>query len=438
MVKKRKGASKPSAASKEVVRASPELPSIQDDASEVFLDPCDVLEPEKEFVAEEIKSTPKPTWADDTAEMDYQASAQFTWSKFNLNQVKSPSSQLSFTEPIKIGDQVVANIDLDEVAVEASFWKSSIICIVLGTNPPFRVFEGFIKRIWGNLGVERIVRMHSGFTLVSFKDEATRNVILETGVIQFDRKPVILRPWTEDMDTARMVKSVPVWVRLNGLGLQYWGKKSLSALVSTIGKPIMADKVTLERSMIKYARVLVDVEIKEELPRTIAFVNEKKQLIEQPIEFEWLPTKCTACDMLGHSIANCNKGKPAMWKKNKQGDTRPAVENVAGKLETVFEKGNGVTKPAESNTETQNTVLQARNESADVSNLEDRGTIAEGTGAVKNASLPASNEQWLTPKRKGSKHVTRLQREAMTSNEYKALEDAEGVLVTDLRLLSNG
>ena len=30
--------------------------------------------------------------------------------------------------------------------------------------------------------------MHSGFTLVNFRDEATRDLILETGVIHFDKK----------------------------------------------------------------------------------------------------------------------------------------------------------------------------------------------------------------------------------------------------------
>uniref|UniRef100_A0A803QS59 Uncharacterized protein n=1 Tax=Cannabis sativa TaxID=3483 RepID=A0A803QS59_CANSA len=61
-------------------------------------------------------------------------------------------------------------------------------------------------------------------------------------------------------------------------------------------------------------------------PKTIAYVNEKKQLMEQPVEYEWLPSKCTACDMLGHSISNCNKGKPIIWKRNQQGSKNNAAE----------------------------------------------------------------------------------------------------------------
>ncbi|XP_060965228.1 uncharacterized protein LOC133034204 [Cannabis sativa] len=211
--------------------------------------------------------------------------------------------------PITIDEQP-APVENDEQPTPEIFLDSSenlegdpvddgpIILPNVRANPPFRVFEGFIKGIWGNLGVERIARMNSGFTLVSFRDAVTRDLLLETGVIHFDKKPVILRPWTADMDAERIVKSVPVCVRLNGLGLQYWGRNNLSALVSTIGKPIMVDKVTLSRTMIKYARVLVDIEISDCPPKTIAYINERKQLPEQTVEYEWLPSKCGACGLL--------------------------------------------------------------------------------------------------------------------------------------------
>uniref|UniRef100_A0A803QB93 DUF4283 domain-containing protein n=1 Tax=Cannabis sativa TaxID=3483 RepID=A0A803QB93_CANSA len=285
--KRRKGVLKSSLKSVTIPRVSPELPLIQEEEAsartEVFLDPCEELEPEwEEMEPGLVKSTPTVTsWADEVEAIDFQESVKVAWSKFKVNQVRTPSSQLNFTEPLKIGDQVVAKLDLEEVEVEASYWRSSIVCIFLEANPPFKVFEGFIKRIWENLGVERIVRMHYGFILASFKDEVTRDIILENEVIQFDKKLVVLRPWSEDMDTSQMIKSVPVWVR-----------------------------------------VLVDVEIKDEPPRSIAFVNEKNQLVEQQVEYEWLPTKCAACNLLGHNILNCNKEKPVAWMKKQHGDKR--------------------------------------------------------------------------------------------------------------------
>uniref|UniRef100_A0A803PDR7 DUF4283 domain-containing protein n=1 Tax=Cannabis sativa TaxID=3483 RepID=A0A803PDR7_CANSA len=161
--------------------------------------------------------------------------------------------------------------------------------------------------------------MNFGFTFVSFKDEVTRDVILEIGVIHFNKKSVVLRHCSKDIDTTQMVKSILVWIRLNELGLQYWGKKNLSALVSTIGKPIMVDKVNLERSMIKFARVLVDVEFSDDPLKIIAYANERKQLVEQQVEYEWLLSKCVAYALLGHTVENCNKGTLVVWKIKQSG-----------------------------------------------------------------------------------------------------------------------
>ncbi|XP_062112634.1 uncharacterized protein LOC133823801 [Humulus lupulus] len=104
-----------------------------------------------------------------------------------------------------------------------------------------------------------------------------------------------------------MIRSVPLWIRLQDLGLQYWGSKCLSALVSTLGKPIMVDKFTRERSRVQFARVMVEMEINDNPPRTIQFLNEHGQLVEQGVEYEWLPVKCKTCAGYGHSMADCRK-----------------------------------------------------------------------------------------------------------------------------------
>ncbi|XP_062089269.1 uncharacterized protein LOC133795830 [Humulus lupulus] len=152
-----------------------------------------------------------------------------------------------------------------------------------------------------------------GLTIVKFNDEATRDFVLENGIVQFDKKPVIVRPWTQDLDTIRLVRSVPLWIRLPNLGLQYWGKKCLSALVSIIGKPIMVDKFTKDRSMIRYARVLVEMEITDDPPFIIYFVNESGQVQEKFVEYEWLPIKCNNCKGFGHNLADCKKNGSKGW-----------------------------------------------------------------------------------------------------------------------------
>ncbi|XP_062080858.1 uncharacterized protein LOC133785653 [Humulus lupulus] len=167
-----------------------------------------------------------------------------------------------------------------------------MVCVVLGANPPLSVFEGFINRMWGKLGIERIARMNGGYTLVKFRDEATRDLVLEAGVVHFDRKPVLLRPWAT-------------------------------------GKPMMMDMVTKDKSMVKFARVLVDVEISDNIPQCISFLNESGQLMEQPIEFEWLPTRCSCCNNLGHGASNCERSQVA----DKDSQQQRNCDNLAGSRE---------------------------------------------------------------------------------------------------------
>ncbi|XP_062114133.1 uncharacterized protein LOC133825166 [Humulus lupulus] len=203
----------------------------------------------------------------------------------------------------------IAQVDLEEVIMQAANWSSAVICMVLGANPPMAVFEGFIKRIWGHLEIAQVARMTMGLIMVRFNDDATRDQVLESGVLQFDRKPVIIRPWITDLNTLKLVQSVPLWIRLHDLGLQYWGNKSLSALVSIVGKPIMVDQHTRDRTRVQFARVLVEMDITDSPPRIIQFLNEHGQLVEQGIDYEWLPMKCKHCSGYGHLMAECRKGE---------------------------------------------------------------------------------------------------------------------------------
>uniref|UniRef100_A0A803QD09 Reverse transcriptase domain-containing protein n=1 Tax=Cannabis sativa TaxID=3483 RepID=A0A803QD09_CANSA len=104
--------------------------------------------------------------------------------------------------------------------------------------------------------IAKVSKLSMGLIMVRFNDEATRDQVVEAGVVQFDQKPVIVRPWSADLNAMNLVRTVPLGIRLHDQGLQYWGTKSLIALVSTIGKPIMVDQHTKDRTRLQYARIL--------------------------------------------------------------------------------------------------------------------------------------------------------------------------------------
>ncbi|XP_062085752.1 uncharacterized protein LOC133791859 [Humulus lupulus] len=352
---------------------------------------------------------------------DFQSQAMDKWSQFRAMLPNQGGAKLSFEEPIVREGQRIAQVDLEEIQVEISFWNSAVVCHVLGANPPFAVFEGFIKRIWGKHGIERISRLNNGFTLVKFRDEVTRDLVLEAGVLHFDRKPVIVKPWSADLDTLKAVKSVPVWVRLPGLGLQYWGTKCLSALMSTIGVPILVDKVTKDRSMMQFSRVLVEIELSEDLPKSVQFLNEKGQLMEQLLEFEWLPTQCRGCKVYGHTERMCNKKQTEIWRQKSWSGEEEARQGLVDQTLLSEDKDalNGSIDAG-----SQKLVTKELAKPREMSkHLEPVSSVVNHDVTPDKNSSDRGTSDWVTPKRVGgNKKATHRAKNTLT-NSYSALQD---------------
>lgn len=90
------------------------------------------------------------------------------------------------------------------------------------------------------------------------------------------------------------IRVVPIWVQLK-LNFKYWGEKSLFKIVQQIGTPIKRDQATANRDKIQFARVLVEVPMD-------TFLDEHGDLVKVSVHYEWRPTICTSCQMVGHAL----------------------------------------------------------------------------------------------------------------------------------------
>ncbi|KAM6556565.1 hypothetical protein CsatB_003584 [Cannabis sativa] len=162
-------------------------------AVEAELANVNIVEDEVCEESESLKSARCKSWAEEAeVEESFFSTSHNWWKKFNEGKKFCADPKLTFTEPIVRDGKKIAQVDLEEVKSEEANWNTAVICMVLGENIPAAVFEGFVRRIWGHLGINQISRMTMGLTMVKFNDEATRDEVLENGVIQFDRKPVIV------------------------------------------------------------------------------------------------------------------------------------------------------------------------------------------------------------------------------------------------------
>ena len=104
--------------------------------------------------------------------------------------------------------------------------------------------------------------------------------------------------------------SVQVWLRIYGLSQEYWRKNILFAIASSVGTPICTDSISskpfMERSFGHFARVLVDVDLSEQL-RYGVLVERKGYAFFVDFEYENLPDFCVYCKSIGHHVDNCRR-----------------------------------------------------------------------------------------------------------------------------------
>lgn len=140
--------------------------------------------------------------------------------------------------------------------------------------------------------------------------------MLKGGPQFFDAKPLIIKAWTPDINYAKEpMKMLPIWIKLPGLNVKYWGEKSLYKIAGGVGRAMKVDQATLNRDKLMFAKVLVEVKLDQVFPTTVHFVNENDITMTQPVEYDWLPVGCTICKGIGHDDTQCkHKGKQRMKK----------------------------------------------------------------------------------------------------------------------------
>ena len=115
----------------------------------------------------------------------------------------------------------IIKIDIDDVKDEIEYWNSSVVCYVLGANPPFLVMDGYLRRIWAKKGIEKVVAVNKGVFIVRFHTMDQRDVVLTYGFQFFDKNPFIVKKWDSEMNVQKEeLKTIPIWIQLPALDLK--------------------------------------------------------------------------------------------------------------------------------------------------------------------------------------------------------------------------
>ncbi|XP_074278607.1 uncharacterized protein LOC141602200 [Silene latifolia] len=169
------------------------------------------------------------------------------------------SAGIVIPEAAPVTESVTTEVVMESEGEEIDYWSFSIYGYVMGANPPWRALEGYLRREWKDYEIAKVAFLPNGLFVVRFATMEHRKLVLEKGMFLFDGKPVIVRPWEPNTKITKVsVKIVPIWVKLMGLDLKFWGAKCLEKLATIIGKFVRVDDLTLDKYLLGFARVMVE------------------------------------------------------------------------------------------------------------------------------------------------------------------------------------
>ncbi|KAK3229305.1 hypothetical protein Dsin_001186 [Dipteronia sinensis] len=207
-------------------------------------------------------------------------------------QSASARVSLQYFEPEVIDGKVVVEPP-SEVIEEGIFkWSSSLVGQFLDKPLPYYHVKKAVDILWKQFGEVEVFLLENGMYIFRFADEATRDEVLSARLWHISNKPLILWRWEPGMQILKLsINSIPIWIKLMHLPMEFWTTTCLSYVARGVGKPLYADSITGDQTRLGFARVLMEVHSDSTFPKEIVIKGAGGQSVEKKI---WEPKARTA------------------------------------------------------------------------------------------------------------------------------------------------
>lgn len=203
-------------------------------------------------------------------------------------------------------DRPVLVIPPEAIMEDVDYLAShALICKFLGIRISLAALEAWIRRSWQVEGDMDIMLAGNSYFLVNFSCMSDRNRVFEGGPYFYNSVGLFVKPWHPGFNSAEDLPSrVPVWIRLPRLPLEFWREDILRQIAAVLGKPTAIAHQSLDKKVISYARICVEIDLNNPLPDSLEICLGSSSWIQQ-LDYESIPFRCRICHVYGHLQRQC-------------------------------------------------------------------------------------------------------------------------------------
>ncbi|CAA7053602.1 unnamed protein product [Microthlaspi erraticum] len=214
--------------------------------------------------------------------------------------------RLSVEFPNGAEGEAVVTIGQEVLEVMNGLWKQCMIVKVLGRTVPIAVLSKKLKEMWRPKGVMKVLDLPRGFFMVRFGEEEEYLAALTGGPWKAFGSYLLVRAWSSDFDPLKdEIVTAPVWVRLSHLPVNFYHRAILMGIAKGLGKPLRVDPTTLNVERARFARICVEVNLRQPLKGSVMINGERYY-----VSYAGLTNICSRCGIYGHALHTCPRRAP--------------------------------------------------------------------------------------------------------------------------------
>ncbi|WOL16675.1 hypothetical protein Cni_G25463 [Canna indica] len=233
----------------------------------------------------------------------------------NLKEEAATSVNL---KQIQLNSSDLVEIDEDMIDFSRSLWENSLYGKFYGKTPSIALVQAVLPKIWKVSCSMQIVDIASGYFCFKFANKDDMNRVLSGGQWFLKDQVLLLSPWKNNFQSmAEQISSIPVWIQLPGLSLEYIQRDILISIASSIGKPIKIDDITLKGQRARFARICILWDLNKSVPQGV-WIKCRDGKFWRSIAFENILKLYYSCGKIGHTSSACTISKEVSVDKCKE------------------------------------------------------------------------------------------------------------------------